>query len=94
MIARRRLTFENLLMFVTAMRLNRDTAREGIPLDIAADAADRYWAGLPFPPTGAQRRALAEIAADMRGPAAMSRLVAHPYSPARRKMVRRFSPPS
>ncbi len=75
MIARRRLTFENLLMFVTAMRLNRDTAREGIPLDIAADAADRYWGSLPFPPTGAQRRALAEIVADMRGPAAMSRLV-------------------
>ena len=74
-IARRRLTFENLLMFVTAMRLNRDTAREGTPLEIPADAADRYWERLPFPPTGAQRRALNEIASDMRQGRSMSRLV-------------------
>ena len=74
-IARRRLTFENLLMFVTAMRLNRDSAREGIPMDIPSGAEERYWARMPFPPTNAQRRTLSEIAADMRGPAAMSRLV-------------------
>ncbi len=74
-IARRRLTFENLLMFVTAMRLNHDTAREGTPLEIPADVPDRYWERLPFPPTGAQRRALNEIAADMRQGRAMSRLV-------------------
>ena len=74
-IARRRLTFENLLMFVTAMRLNRDSIREGIPMAVPADLADRYWSGLPFPPTGAQRRALEEIAADLRKPKAMSRLI-------------------
>ena len=74
-IARRRLTFENLLMYVAAMRLNRDTAREGVPLTIPADTAERYWASLPFPPTSAQRRTLSEIEADLRKPTAMSRLV-------------------
>ncbi len=74
-IARRRLTFENLLMFVTAMRLNRDHVREGIPMAVPEELTQEYWSSLPFPPTGAQRRALEEIAADLRRPRAMSRLV-------------------
>ena len=74
-IARRRLTFENLLMFVTAMRLNRDRVTEGIPMDVPGNAVDEYWNALPFPPTGAQRRALSDIASDLRKPVAMSRLV-------------------
>ena len=74
-IAQRRLTFESLLMFVTAMRLNRDSLRKGICIDVPADMADRYWKALPFPPTGAQRRTLDEIADDLRSPSAMSRLV-------------------
>ena len=74
-IAQRRLTFENLLMFVTAMRLSRDSLRDGVSINVPAGAAASYWNALPFPPTGAQRRALDDIAADLTQPTAMSRLV-------------------
>ena len=44
-------------------------------LPIPPDAPDKFWQTLPFPPTGAQKRVLEEIAADLRCDRAMSRLV-------------------
>ena len=73
--ARRRLAFEQMLLYLAAVASNADHAEPGFPMDIPADAADRFWASLPFRPTGAQRRVLDEIAADLRRDVGMSRLV-------------------
>ena len=74
-LARRRMAFEQMLMYQAALGLMRSRREKGVPLRIPDGAEDAYWAVLPFPPTGAQRRVLAEIAEDLRGEQAMSRLV-------------------
>ncbi len=73
--ARRRLAFEQMLMYQAALGLMRHHKEDGMPVPIPADAPDAFWRTMPFPPTGAQKRVLAEIAADLRRPRAMSRLV-------------------
>ena len=75
--ARRRIAFEELLLYQVALALVRSGARaeEGVQMVFPADAADAFWQALPFPPTGAQRRVLDEVAADLRAPGAMARLV-------------------
>ena len=74
-LARRRLIFEELFTLSCAMQLlrgRRERARgEVIP---AADFGE-FYASLPFSPTGAQRRAVADAAADMASGACMSRLI-------------------
>ncbi len=74
-IARRRLSFEQMLMFQAALSAARGEREAGVPLSVPDGAEEAYWKTLPFPPTKAQRRVLSEIAADLRGGAAMSRLV-------------------
>lgn len=74
-IALRRLNFERILcylLFISGAGAHRQAAR---PFLLAPDAADRFWEQMPFPPTGAQRRVLAEIADDLRRETAMCRLV-------------------
>ena len=73
--ARRRIAFEELLLYQVALALFRNTGREGVRIDFPDRAVDDFWAALPFDPTGAQRRVLREVAADLRGPRAMARLV-------------------
>ena len=73
--ARRRMAFEQMLLFQAALGLMRNAGEEGIPLPLDEAAAERYWQSMPFSPTGAQRRVLEQIAADLRRPRAMSRLV-------------------
>ncbi len=73
--ARRRIAFEELLLYQVALALFRNTGREGVRIDFPDSAIDDFWAALPFEPTGAQRRVLDEVAADLRGPRAMARLV-------------------
>jgi len=53
----------------------RHRARGGIPHCGPGGLLDRFISGLPFPLTGAQRRALAEIRADLAAPHAMTRLL-------------------
>ncbi len=74
-LARRRMAFEQMLMYQAALGLMRSRDDRGVQLDIPAGAEDAYWQSLPFPPTAAQRRVLGEIAEDLRGERAMSRLV-------------------
>ncbi len=74
-LARRRLAFEQMLMYQAALGLMRRQKEDGIPLPLSADAAEKFWRTLPFPPTGAQRRVLNEIASDLTRSRAMSRLV-------------------
>ena len=73
--ARRRLAFEEALMYQAALGLLRNRDGQGMPLPIPQGAEENWWRTLPFPPTGAQRRVLAEVGADLRGGRPMSRLV-------------------
>ncbi len=75
--AQKRLIFEELFFLELGLELKRRKAREQTGIAFATD--DRVRVALrqvlPFHPTGAQKRALAEIAADMRGAAPMRRLL-------------------
>ena len=73
--ARRRLAFEQMLMYQAALGLMRSGGAPGYAIPIPDDAEERFWASLPFSPTGAQRRVLSQIVADLRRDRAMSRLV-------------------
>lgn len=74
-MARRRLAFEQMLMYQAAIGLMRHHQEDGMPLPLPPDASASFWQQMPFPPTGAQKRVLEEIAADLRRSRAMSRLV-------------------
>ena len=73
--ARRRFDFEDLLLYQAAMDRVRGQKRTGAALSFPQDGPDRFWASLPFPPTGAQQRVFAQIAEDLRRDVPMSRLV-------------------
>lgn len=75
--ARRRLVYQELLevQLVMALRRGRSLQRPGVVLEKPGDLTRRVVEALPFAPTGAQRRVLAEILADLRGGQAMHRLV-------------------
>ena len=73
--ARRRIAFEELLLYQVALALNRRSGEAGVQIEFGDDAIEAFWAAMPFPPTQAQRRVLEEAASDMRGPNAMARMV-------------------
>ena len=74
-LARRRLIFEELFVLACALgRMRGERSREsGIRME--KGDLDRFWAALPFAPTGAQRRAVDEALRDMDSGAVMNRLV-------------------
>ena len=73
--ARRRLIYEELLVLQLGIgrMKNRGAAATGAPMQLADPSP--FWASLPFSPTGAQRRAVDEILADMAGEHSMNRLL-------------------
>jgi len=74
-LARRRLIFEELFVLACAMgKLRGERVRDS---GVAVQEADlsEFWASLPFSPTGAQRRAAEQAAADLRSGTVMNRLV-------------------
>ena len=73
--ARRRIAFEELLLYQVALQLFRHAERDGVRMDFPDDAVERFWSALPFEPTGAQRRVLGEVAEDLRSSRAMARMV-------------------
>lgn len=73
--ARHRLAFEQMLMYQAALGLMRHHKEDGMPLPLPEGAPDAFWHTMPFPPTGAQKRVLEEIAVDLLRSRAMSRLV-------------------
>ncbi len=73
-LARRRLIFEELLTLTCGMALLKECREEGSGAVLRADPAE-FEGLLPFPPTGAQRRAMADIAADLTSGRVMNRLV-------------------
>ena len=76
--ARRRLVFDELLRIQVALvRAKRELERSALGIEHSADRGllDRYLGRLPFPLTGAQDRAIAEIRSDMTRPLPMHRLL-------------------
>ena len=74
-LARRRLIFEELFVLACALgRIRGERVREeGIKLSV--HDMSRFWASLPFSPTGAQRRAIDQALGDISSGAVMNRLV-------------------
>ena len=73
--ALRRLRFDEFLFLELRVLRTRHGAADGQALDVDPDDLARFEAELPFALTGAQRRALSEIVADMRSPRQMARLL-------------------
>ncbi|HEX2850005.1 MAG TPA: ATP-dependent DNA helicase RecG [Acidimicrobiales bacterium] len=76
--ARRRLALDELLRLqLTLVMRKRAIEREskGIRHTVEGELVQRFHAGLPFPLTRAQERAVAEIGADLAGPHPMHRLL-------------------
>jgi len=72
-----RLIFEEFFWLECGLTLKRARARvqPGIAFELTDRVRDKIKAMLPFKPTGAQKRVLKEIAADMQTPHPMSRLL-------------------
>jgi ATP-dependent DNA helicase RecG len=75
--ARQRLAYDELMAHQLTLALARSAVRKGKGRPTVGDGRlrRRVLAALPYRPTGAQDRALAEIAADMAEPARMNRLL-------------------
>ncbi len=76
--ARHRLVFDELFRLEVALAVRKHrqiAAAEGIAHTAAAGLVEAFVEGLPFPLTGAQERAIAEIRTDMRSPHPMHRLL-------------------
>ena len=76
--ARRRLAYDELFLLELGMaQRRRDIRREdaGLSFEVTPEIDQRIRRRFPFKLTGAQERAIAEIAADMRSPKAMNRML-------------------
>lgn len=73
--ARRRIAFEELLLYQLAISLRRGRNEPGVQMSFADSEVENFWNQLPFAPTQAQKRVLYEVAQDLRGSGAMARMV-------------------
>jgi ATP-dependent DNA helicase RecG len=76
--ARRRLAFDELLRVQLALVMRKRAMERdavGIRHEVGGELVRRFHARLPFPLTGAQRRTIAEIEADLAAPHPMHRLL-------------------
>lgn len=76
--ARRRLVYEEFLLFQLKIHALRKIQREhskGIAHDFSMEKLQQFIQQLPFPLTGAQKRVVQEIVKDMRSPYRMNRLL-------------------
>ena len=73
--ARRRMIFEELLALTCGMALLKGRRGDGAGRVLRGGAPEEFAAMLPFVPTGAQQRAMADIAGDLASGRAMNRLV-------------------
>ena len=74
-IARRRLSFEQILLYLVYVSVRGSVRQAGFPFSFRKGKTDEFWKSLSFVPTSAQKRVLNEIAADVQKNTAMSRLV-------------------
>ena len=73
--ARRRLAFQELYLLQLGLCQLRGRSRTLSGARISGGSLKEFFASLPFSPTGAQRRAIAEIQADLAGESPMNRLL-------------------
>lgn len=76
--ARRRLAFDELLRVQTVLVMRKramERERRGVAHRVDGELVARFHESLPYPLTGAQRRAIDEIAADLAAPYPMHRLL-------------------
>ena len=73
--AKRRLAFEELLLFQAAVSGAALERPLGTRIPCAGEDAAAFWQAQPYAPTGAQQRVLQEIFADLAAPTAMARMV-------------------
>jgi len=73
--ARRRLGFEELLIYQVGLWILRGRRGAGASIPCPPEDIEAFWSSLPYRPTGAQARVLNEIARDLASDAAMARLV-------------------
>lgn len=73
--ARRRMVFEELFLLCCGLQQLKERRKADTGIVFAQNGLDAFFEALPFAPTGAQRRAIAEIAADCASGKPMNRLV-------------------
>ena len=73
--ARRRMVFEELFLLCCGLQQLRERRRADSGIRFVSHGLDAFFDILPFAPTGAQRRAIREIAADCASGRPMNRLV-------------------
>lgn len=73
--ARRRMIFEELFVLTAGLRLLKSRRSRSLGPKFTEQSLEEFLALLPFAPTGAQRRVMEEIAADVSGQTPMNRLV-------------------
>ncbi|MCI9264844.1 MAG: ATP-dependent DNA helicase RecG [Oscillospiraceae bacterium] len=74
-VAKRRLVFEELFFLSCGMSFLRRRRSDAAGRSFPSRSPEEFLSLLPFPPTGAQRRAMGEIAADLSSGKPMNRLV-------------------
>lgn len=73
--ARRRMVFEELFLLCCGLQQLKERRKADTGIVFAQNGLDAFFETLPFSPTGVQRRAIAEIAADCASGKPMNRLV-------------------
>lgn len=73
--ARRRMVFEELFLLCCGLQQLKERRKADTGIVFAQTGLDAFFETLPFSPTGAQRRAIAEIVADCASGKPMNRLV-------------------
>ena len=74
-IARRRLAFERILVYLLYVSNEGKTRNNAHPFTFPPDSAETYWKSMPFEPTSSQRTVLEDISSDLQKKQAMARLV-------------------
>ena len=75
--ARKRFAFEEIfsIQIVRAQERAENDTQESFPIHEGEALAQKFLATIPFPPTGAQKRAISDILADFKKPHPMARLL-------------------
>ncbi len=74
-LAKRRLIFEELLLLQLGLMWQKSSSTGRVAEKIRADFSHEFFSSLPFSPTNAQKRAVAEAVEDMQKPKPMNRLL-------------------
>ena len=74
-LARRRLSFERILLYLVYISMSGEQKHRGFPMKIPEGKDQSYWKSQPFAPTHAQETVLKEIQSDLQKNTAMSRMV-------------------